>query len=52
MVDVHAAHVCDIASIGALDHILRKRRRRCVPMAVIGTDEASQTLVYEVSLHD
>ena len=52
VIDVHAAHFWDITGINALDRVVLKFRHHGVPVEIIGMNEASQTLVDRLALHD
>ena len=52
VIDVHAAHFWDITGINALDRVVLKFRHQGVPVEIIGMNEASQTMVDRLALHD
>lgn len=52
VIDVHAAHFWDITGINALDRVVLKFRHHGLPVEIIGMNEASQTLVDRLALHD
>lgn len=49
---VHAAHFWDLTGINALDRVMLKFRHHGVPVDLVGMNEASQTLVDRLALHD
>ncbi len=51
-IDVHAAHFWDITGINALDRVVLKFRHHGVAVEIVGMNEASQTLVDRLALHD
>jgi len=51
-IDVHAAHFWDITGINALDRVVLKFRHYGVAVEIVGMNEASQTLVDRLALHD
>ncbi len=52
VIDVHAAHFWDITGINALDRVVLKFRHHGVTVEIVGMNEASQTLVDRLALHD
>jgi sulfate permease, SulP family len=52
VIDVHAAHFWDITGINALDRVVLKFRHHGVAVEILGMNEASQTLVDRLALHD
>ncbi|MHB1872965.1 MAG: SulP family inorganic anion transporter [Steroidobacteraceae bacterium] len=52
VIDVHSAHFWDITGINALDRVVLKFRHHGVSVEIIGMNEASQTLVDRLALHD
>jgi sulfate permease, SulP family len=52
VIDVHAAHFWDITGINALDRVVLKFRHHDLPVEIIGVNEASQTMVDKLALHD
>jgi SulP family sulfate permease len=52
VIDVRAAHFWDITGINALDRVVLKFRHHDVPVDLIGLNEASQTMVDKLALHD
>jgi len=51
-INVHAAHFWDITGINALDRVVLKFRRHGLAVEIVGMNEASQTLVDRLALHD
>jgi SulP family sulfate permease len=51
-IDVHAAYFWDITGINALDRVVLKFRHYGVAVEIVGMNEASQTLVDRLALHD
>jgi SulP family sulfate permease len=49
---VHDAHFWDITGINALDRVVLKFRHHDLPIELIGVNEASQTMVDKLALHD
>ena len=52
IVDVSRAHIWDISSVQALDMVVLKFRREGADVQVIGMNEASETLVDTLAIHD
>ncbi|MBY6243694.1 SulP family inorganic anion transporter [Methylosinus sp. Sm6] len=52
VIDVHAAHFWDLSGINALDRVVLKFRRHDLPVEIVGVNEASQTMVDRLALHD
>jgi SulP family sulfate permease len=52
VIDVHAAHFWDITGINALDRVVLKFRHHGLPIEIIGINEASQSMVDRLALHD
>jgi len=52
VIDVHDAHFWDITGINALDRVVLKFRHHDLPVEIIGVNEASQTMVDKLALHD
>jgi SulP family sulfate permease len=52
VIDVHAAHFWDISGINALDRVVLKFRHHNLPVEIIGINEASQTMVDRLAVHD
>jgi SulP family sulfate permease len=51
-VDVSKAHIWDISSVQALDMAILKLRREGAEVQVVGMNEASETLVDKLAIHD
>ncbi|MBJ3776972.1 SulP family inorganic anion transporter [Acuticoccus mangrovi] len=51
-IDVSKAHIWDISSVGALDAVVLKFRREGAEVRVIGMNEASETIVDKLAIHD
>ncbi|QLF68574.1 SulP family inorganic anion transporter [Peteryoungia desertarenae] len=51
-IDVSHAHIWDISSVAALDMIVLKFRREGADVEIIGLNEASETLVDKLAIHD
>lgn len=51
-IDVSAAHIWDISSVQALDMAILKFRRDGAEVEVIGMNEATETLVDRLAIHD
>lgn len=49
---VTAAHLWDLTAVGALDKVVLKFRREGTAVAVLGLNEASQTIVDKLAVHD
>ena len=52
MIDVSRAHIWDISSVAALDIVILKFRREGAEVAIIGLNEASETIVDKLAIHD
>ena len=52
VIDVHAAHFWDVTGINALDRVVMKFRHHGLPVELVGVNEASQTMVDRLALHD
>ncbi len=52
VIDVSRAHIWDISSVGALDMIVLKFRRDGAAVEIIGMNEASETIVDRLGIHD
>jgi SulP family sulfate permease len=52
IIDLHGAHFWDLTGINALDRVVLKFRHHGLPVEIIGMNEASQTLVDRLALHD
>ncbi|WP_108660286.1 SulP family inorganic anion transporter [Acuticoccus kandeliae] len=51
-IDVSRAHIWDISSVSALDSVVLKFRREGADVNVIGLNEASETIVDRLAIHD
>jgi SulP family sulfate permease len=51
-IDVSNAHIWDISSVGALDMIILKFRREGAEVKLIGMNQASETIVDKLAIHD
>jgi len=51
-IDVSAAHIWDISSVTALDMVVLKFRREGADVEIIGLNEASETIVDRLAVHD
>ncbi|MDZ4093747.1 MAG: SulP family inorganic anion transporter [Paracoccaceae bacterium] len=51
-IDVSAAHIWDISSVAALDMAVLKFRRDGAEVQIIGMNEASETIVDKLAIHD
>ncbi len=51
-IDVSAAHIWDISSVAALDMVVLKFRREGAEVNIIGLNEASETIVDKLAIHD
>ncbi len=51
-IDVSAAHIWDISSVAALDMAVLKFRRDGAEVQIVGMNEASETIVDKLALHD
>ncbi|MEO0392203.1 MAG: SulP family inorganic anion transporter [Pseudomonadota bacterium] len=51
-IDVSRAHIWDISSVAALDMIVLKFRRDGASVELIGMNEASETIVDKLGIHD
>ncbi|HEV7275933.1 MAG TPA: SulP family inorganic anion transporter [Devosiaceae bacterium] len=51
-IDVSQAHIWDISSVQALDMIILKFRREGADVNVVGMNEASETIVDRLAIHD
>jgi len=51
-IDVRHAHIWDISSVAALDMIVLKFRREGADVEIIGMNEASETIVDRLAIHD
>jgi len=52
IIDVSRAHIWDISSVQALDVAVMKFRRDGAEVEIIGMNEASETIVDQLALHD
>ena len=52
IIDVTAAHIWDISSVQALDMAILKFRRDGAEVEVVGMNEATETLVDRLAIHD
>jgi len=52
IIDVSHAHIWDISSVAALDMIVLKFRREGAKVEIIGLNEASETIVDKLAIHD
>ena len=52
VIDVSGAHIWDISSVAALDMAVLKFRRDGAEVEIIGMNEASETIVDKLALHD
>ena len=46
------AHIWDISSVAALDMIVLKFRREGADVEIVGLNEASETIVDQLAIHD
>jgi SulP family sulfate permease len=51
-IDLTHAHIWDISSVAALDMAILKFRREGAEVEVIGLNEASETIVDKLAIHD
>jgi len=51
-IDVSQAHIWDISSVAALDMVVLKFRREGAEVEIIGLNEASETIVDKLAVHD
>ena len=51
-IDVSHAHIWDISSVAALDTVVLKFRREGAAVEIIGLNEASETIVDRLAIHD
>ncbi len=51
-VDVSKAHIWDISSVAALDMVVLKFRRDGAEVEIVGMNEASETIVDRLAIHD
>lgn len=52
VVDVSRAHIWDISSVAALDTVVLKFRREGAAVEIVGLNEASETIVDRLAIHD
>jgi SulP family sulfate permease len=52
VIDVSHAHIWDISSVSALDMVVVKFRREGAEVELIGMNEASETIVDKLAIHD
>jgi SulP family sulfate permease len=52
IIDVSRAHIWDISSVAAVDMVVLKFRREGAAVELVGMNEASETLVDKLALHD
>jgi len=52
VIDVSRAHIWDISSVQALDMAILKFRRDGAEVEVVGMNEATETLVDRLAIHD
>jgi SulP family sulfate permease len=52
VIDVSHAHIWDISSVAALDMVVLKFRREGADVEIIGLNEASETIVDRLAIHD
>jgi len=51
-IDLSAAHIWDISSVAALDMVVLKFRREGAEVELIGLNQASETIVDRLAIHD
>lgn len=51
-IDVSAAHIWDISSVAAVDMVVLKFRREGTDVNLVGMNEASETIVDKLGVHD
>ncbi|WP_417459678.1 SulP family inorganic anion transporter [Kordiimonas sp.] len=51
-IDVSHAHIWDISSVASLDMVVLKFRREGADVEIIGLNEASETIVDKLAIHD
>lgn len=51
-IDVSTAHIWDISSVAAVDMVVLKFRREGTKVELVGMNEASETIVDKLALHD
>jgi SulP family sulfate permease len=52
VIDVTRAHIWDISSVSALDMVVLKFRREGADVELIGLNDASETIVDKLAIHD
>ena len=52
IIDVSNAHIWDISSVAALDMVILKFRREGADTEIIGLNEASETILGKLAIHD
>jgi len=52
VIDVSQAHIWDISSVQALDMVVLKFRREGAEVEIVGLNEASETIVDSLAVHD
>jgi len=52
IIDVQQAHIWDISSVAALDMVVLKFRREGAEVEIKGLNEASETIVDKLAIHD
>jgi SulP family sulfate permease len=52
VIDVSAAHIWDISSVQALDMAVLKFRRDGAEVEIVGMNEATETIVDRLAIHD
>jgi SulP family sulfate permease len=52
LIDVTKAHIWDISSVAAVDMVVLKFRREGTTVQLVGMNEASETIVDRLALHD
>ncbi|MEM7498627.1 MAG: SulP family inorganic anion transporter [Pseudomonadota bacterium] len=52
VIDLGRAHIWDISSVAALDMVVLKFRREGAEVEIIGLNEASETIVDKLAVHD
>jgi SulP family sulfate permease len=52
VIDVSRSHIWDISSVQALDMAILKFRRDGAEVEVVGMNEATETLVDRLAIHD
>ena len=52
IIDVSRAHIWDISAVASLDMIVLKFRREGAEVEIVGINEASETIVDKLAIHD